>query len=487
MRSCFTPYLCLAGLLIRSATAAETPAPAISAETLAALARQVRAFTPDDLFAVTQRAQAGDAPAAYQMGLAYKLGAGAARDAAEALKWFKVSAGKNFAPAEEEVFLAYATGSGTAKDPAEGLRWLTRAAEHGLPSAQFGLGLSFEQAGQSAAAVPWYRRAAEQGSASAENALGFAYEKGRGVEADPATAATWYRRAAEHGSANAQSNLGSLLNAGTGVPKDSGEAAQWFRRSAEQGWAAGMLNLAGLHVNGTGVPKDWIAAYRWGRLGAQFAPDQATRDQGNLLVSLLEKRMKPEEVEAARKQAEAWAAEFNRRHRTTAGGGALVVSPAPAAPGPEYLRQKQAAEAGDAKAQVDVGAYHYRRGEHEEALRWFTRAAEQQDSRGEYSLGVLHLEGSGTPKDEATARRWFEQAAARWNLDAMNNLVALHYRQRQTGDHLVQAYVWTSLAASAGHKVSQNNLAPIKAELNADQLASAEQAAAAWLKAHPRP
>jgi TPR repeat protein len=119
--------------------------------------------------------------------------------------------------------------------------------------------------------------------------------------------------------------------------------------------------------------------------------------------------------------------------------------------------------------------------------RCIPKAAEQQNSQGEYSLGVLYLEGSGTPKDEAEAIRWFEKAAGHWNLDAMNNLVALHYRQRQTGDHLVQAYMWTFLAASAGHAASQNNLEPIRAGLSAEQLREAEQAAATWQATHPRP
>jgi len=238
MRSTEFSVLRSAGLWVAAtvvATAANQPAATPHADPALALIQQARAFTPDDLFGVTKKAQAGDAAAAYQIGLAYKLGAGAARDASEALKWFKVSAGLKFAPAEEELYLAHLNGAGTAKDPAEALTWLTRAAEHGRPNSQFALGLTLEQSGKSTEAVAWYRRAAASGHINAETALGFCYEKGRGVEADAATAVTWYRRAAEKGGANAQSNLGSMLNAGTGVTKNPVEAATWFQRSAEQG------------------------------------------------------------------------------------------------------------------------------------------------------------------------------------------------------------------------------------------------------------
>jgi len=248
-----------------------------------------------------------------------------------------------------------------------------------------------------------------------------------------------------------------------------------------------MLNLASLYVTGAGVPRDWVSACQWGRLAAQFAVDNSIRDQANTLVTLLEKRLKPEESETAKARASAWITEFQRTRRTASVGGALVVGPAPAVPSPEFLRRQQAAEAGDASAQVEVGAYYYRRGEHAAALRWFTKAAEQQNSQAEYSLGVLHLEGSGTAKDEAEAVRWFEKAANKWNLDAMNNLVAIHYRQRQTGDHLVQAYGWTILAASAGHKASQNNLGPLKSQLSTEQVTAAEKTAGEWRSAHPRP
>lgn len=474
-------------LLNVAAWSGDQPVPMPAPDPALALLGEVRAFRSDDLFQTTKRAQAGDAAAAYQMGLAYKLGAGASRDATEAVNWFQVAAALKFAPAEEELFIAHTTGAGTPKDPAEGLKWLTRAAEHGRPTAQFALGVTLEQTGKSAEALDWYRRAAGHGHANAENALGFAYEKGRGVEVDAAAAVGWYRRAATRGNSNAQSNLGSMLNTGTGVTKDPVEAAKWFRSSAEQGWAAGMGNLAGLYAIGSGVPRDWVAACQWGRLAAHFAVDKSIRDQGTTLVALLEKRMKPEEIEAAKAKAEAWIAEFNRTRRATAVGVVQVVTPAPAAPSPKYLLRRKAAEAGDAAAQVEVGADHYRRGEHEEARNWFAKAAEQQNSQGEYSLGVLHLEGSGTSKDEAEAIRWFEKAASRWNLDAMNNLFVLHYRQRQTGDHLAQAYMWAVLAASAGHASSQNNLAPIKAQLTAEQVRVAEAAATAWRTAHPRP
>jgi len=75
-------------------------------------------------------------------------------------------------------------------------RLIKPLAEHGLPEAQFNLGLM--------------------------------YDKQRGVPQDFAEAVKWYRKAAEQGNAEAQYNLGMMYFAGLGVPKDYALAHMWF-------------------------------------------------------------------------------------------------------------------------------------------------------------------------------------------------------------------------------------------------------------------
>jgi len=45
--------------------------------------------------------------------------------------------------------------------------------------------------------VEWYREAAESGHTSAQFNLGVMYENGRGVDKDDSSAVEWYREAAE--------------------------------------------------------------------------------------------------------------------------------------------------------------------------------------------------------------------------------------------------------------------------------------------------
>lgn len=56
-------------------------------------------------------------------------------------------------------------------------------------------------------AVHWFRLAAEQGVATAQFNLGVSYSTGRGVPEDDREATRWFRLAAEQGLADAQSSL----------------------------------------------------------------------------------------------------------------------------------------------------------------------------------------------------------------------------------------------------------------------------------------
>ena len=59
-------------------------------------------------------------------------------------------------------------------------------------------------------AARWYLKAAEQGIPLAQYHLGMMYRKGEGVAQDDAEAARWLLKAAEQGIATAQFNLGVM-------------------------------------------------------------------------------------------------------------------------------------------------------------------------------------------------------------------------------------------------------------------------------------
>ena len=85
-----------------------------------------------------------------------------------------------------------------------------------------------------------------------------------------------------------------------------------------------------------------------------------------------------------------------------------------------------AAEQGDARAQVELGArYENGRGveqDYRSAVVWFRRAAEQGHAPGQAALGFLYSTGRGVERNDAVATSWHRRAAEQGNARAQNNL-----------------------------------------------------------------
>ena len=56
---------------------------------------------------------------------------------------------------------------------------------------------------------------------------------------------------------------------------------------------------------------------------------------------------------------------------------------------------------------------------HAEAVKWYRKAAEQDDARAQYSLGFMYDLGRGVPQDDTEALKWYVLAAARQRLGAI--------------------------------------------------------------------
>ncbi len=175
------------------------------------------------------QANAGHARAQFELGEAYKLGIGVAKDEVEAVKWFRKAAEQGHAAAQFRLGLAYAFGKGVAEDDFE--------------------------------ARKWFQVSAEQGTATQQFNLGYTYENGVGVTIDDPEAVKWYRKAAAQGLAQAQYELGGRYLNGIGVPKDEVEAVAWYRKAAEQGYAEAQHQLGVCYRLGYGVTKDEVEAY----------------------------------------------------------------------------------------------------------------------------------------------------------------------------------------------------------------------------------
>lgn len=82
----------------------------------------------------------------------------------------------------------------------------------------------------------------------------------------------------------------------------------------------------------------------------------------------------------------------------------------------------------------------------QQAIQWYTRAAEQGVAPAQLNLAIMYLRGEGVQPDVNQARKWLEKAAMRGDNRASYTLALLDEKQR----NLVDAYKWYDLAARDG-------------------------------------
>jgi hypothetical protein len=227
----------------------------------------------------------------------------------------------------------------------------------------------------------WFRRAAEQGNADAQNNLGVLYYNGAGVPRSYNEAIKWYRFAAEQDNEQAQYNLGLMYKNGEGVAQDDQEAVKWFLKAAEKEDINAQFTLGLIYEKGQGIKQDTSEAVKWYRKAIR----QGDEDALNNLIEM-----------------------GNR---------------------------------GNSVAQFTLGLI-YEEGEgmppdHEEAAKWYRKAAEQRHEtalnnltamchRGvavaQFYLGAMFQDGLGVPQNHQEARKWCGKAAGQGHATAQARL-----------------------------------------------------------------
>lgn len=123
---------------------------------------------------------------------------------------------------------------------------------------------------------------------------------------------------------------------------------------------------------------------------------------------------------------------------------------------------KARAEAGDAKAQVELGtAYASGQGvtaDDREALKWFRKAAEKSNPAGEYSLAEMYLTGRGISADLSEAGKWMRRAAEDGDARAQFNLAAMYTQGQGVAKDDNEAAKWMRKAADQGLAAGQFGL-----------------------------
>ncbi|MFO7954630.1 tetratricopeptide repeat protein [Thioalkalivibrio sp.] len=180
-------------------------------------------------------AQKGDTDAMFDVGMANYSGRGTEVDHDQAVHWFERAADADHAAAHYYLGYLFAAGKGAPADAERSREHYTRAAELGHADAQYWLGSQLANGEQDpAAGLEWLMKAADQGLPAAQYYVGLLHENGQGTTRDAETAARWYTAAAEQGYRHAQIGLGRLHQNGRGVERDLVQAHVWYSLAQDE-------------------------------------------------------------------------------------------------------------------------------------------------------------------------------------------------------------------------------------------------------------
>ena len=379
-------------------------------------------------------ADAGLPTAIYLLAVLTEHGMGVPVDLEGAAQLYLLAAEKGLASAQFRLGLSLLEGSLSHKDPAAGEAWLRRAALAENPDAAYRLGEFYVKRPKPdyAEAATWYRRAAEAGHQAAARSLGSLYLSGNGVAQDTDEGTHWLRAAANGGNHASQVDLANLVLEGASDLNDDVNAAEWFGVPASSGDAIAAFNLSLCFAEGVGVRKDQEMAARWMRRAAE----------GMAQAQYMYARMLQDGrgMQADQKQARFW---FER----AANGGMVDAQVALAemlyngrggerSPVAAAHLFKQAAAAGHAGAMFAIGAlYESGQGlslDRMTAQKWFAAAAQRGHAHAQLMLGRYLFKGIAGEYDPATGRIWLERAAAQGLDDASDELAAFPVRSKES-------------------------------------------------------
>ena len=179
----------------------------------------------------TKSAEQGNVNAQYGLGTLYHQGKGVAQDDEQAFYWYTKAAEQGDAEAQYNLGIRNAKGDGIQINNKQAFYWITKAAhqghsdarsmltimyktgviskiaEQGDADAQHYLALNFMVEQDNQQAFYWQKKAAEQGLMTAQYLLGLMYFEGSGVLQDDKKAIKWLTKSAGQGDKRAQHYL----------------------------------------------------------------------------------------------------------------------------------------------------------------------------------------------------------------------------------------------------------------------------------------
>ncbi len=287
----------------------------------------------------------------------------------------------------------------------------------------------------------------------------------------------WIRKAADQGYAPAQYKMGLL---------ELDKREEWLLKAAEQGYGPAQYDLGEAYYYGQmkhlklGASRDFDQAARWFAAAAEQGMD---KDEGRQTLNVAFVSDYTPEIGRAIDFAEV--ADVTKKYT------------------PPKVRLERLLESYKTAMEQENSSFRHQYWHvmsgwtdlsapllvSREIVEWTRQAAERGDAGAQVNLGVLHALGLGVEANDALALQWFKKAAERGEEGGQNNLAALLAQGRGAPKDTIQAYAWYSLITSTRKDAGGNTYllkrALVKLNMTPEEVAEAERRAALGTPATP--
>jgi alpha/beta superfamily hydrolase len=117
---------------------------------------------------------------------------------------------------------------------------------------------------------------------------------------------------------------------------------------------------------------------------------------------------------------------------------------------------------GDREAQFNLGNMYYNgQGvlqDYKEAVKWYTKSAEQGLVQAQFNLGNMYRKGQGVLQDYKEAVKWYTKSAEQGLVQAQFNLGNMYRKGQGVLQDYKEAVKWYRKSAEQGYAYAQNNL-----------------------------
>ena len=374
----------------------------------------------------------GNARAQHNLGVLYENGSGAQEDNNKALEWYLKAAGQNFYLSYNNIAELYVNEEWVNYNPKKGFEWAKKAAP--LSSSGTYVLANFYYLGLGTQvnipkAIGLLEIARDKKNRDAIHDLGWHYE---GKE-DYQKAFKYYLEGAKLGYAWSQNNLGLMYYEGKGVEINYFESFKWYNEAAKQGMVLPLFNIGLMYDEGKGVPQNSSKAVEYFKKAIKNKIDVYDPYEA-LHWAYIEGNGVEKNINKAYKILIECVEKFNNPNCMNLIG---------------YMHNS---------------SYVFDKQDIKEALKWFTRAANLQDSTAMYNIGQLYYNDSGVEQNLDKAFEWFKKAAELNDIDAMDYIAYMYMNNigvKPNQKNYSIGFKWLTKAAEAGHSISQFELGRI--------------------------